>query len=345
MTEEQRLRRAIGLLCDWYHTAHRSLPWRSSHTYYHVWVSEVMLQQTRVQAVIPYYERFMAALPSVQALAAVPEDQLMKLWEGLGYYSRARNLQKAAQIICRQYGGEMPRTSEELRKLPGIGSYTAGAIASIAGNEVCPAVDGNVLRVMSRLLARSWDIKAQKIKRQAEQELLAVLLPNYPGDCNQALMELGAMICLPNGVPLCAECPIRSLCLAFAQEKQKILPVKIAKKPRPVECRVVYLLWKDGRIALKKRPSAGLLAGMWEFPNFLAEEDAEQKLGVTLQRQEPLPAAKHVFTHLEWKLTGVCAQTLEDGYFTWVSPKQLEQEIALPSAFRVYRSIALQKEA
>ena len=344
MTQEQQLlTQALDALCGWYRAGHRDLPWRRSPTPYHVWVSEIMLQQTRVQAVLPYYERFMAALPTVQALAEAPEEQLMKLWEGLGYYSRARNLQKAARLVCTQYGGEMPRTREELLMLPGIGPYTAGAVASIAGGQVCPAVDGNVLRVMSRLFAREWDIKAPQTRRQAEQEIAAAMPHDRPGDCNQALMELGAMVCLPNGAPLCQSCPVRMLCAANARGLQQTLPRKTPKKPRPVEHRVVYLIWRDGRIALRKRPSAGLLAGLWEFPNLLEGEDARQQFGISLFDERPLCSARHVFTHREWRMTGVAAQTQDGGCFTWVTPRQLEQDVALPSAFRAYRTIALQQ--
>lgn len=341
MTEQARLQQALELLTAWYGAGHRDLPWRRTPEPYHVWVSEIMLQQTRVQAVIPYYTRFMAALPSIPALAEAPEEQLLKLWEGLGYYSRVRNLQKAARVICTEYGGEMPRTYEELLALPGIGPYTAGAIASIACGQVCAAVDGNVLRVLSRLFAREWDIKAQAVKRQAEREIAAQMPRHAPGDCNQALMELGAVVCLPNGAPLCGSCPIAALCLAKQRGAQQQLPVKAPKKARPVENRVVCLLWKDGRVALRKRPNSGLLAGLWEFPNFLDGEDMQEQLGVTVADVRPLRAAKHIFTHLEWHMTGVQAETADSGYYTWVTPTQLEQEVALPSAFRAYRAIAL----
>lgn len=344
MTEQERLKQALELLTAWYHVGHRDLPWRRTPEPYHVWVSEIMLQQTRVQAVIPYYTRFMAALPSIPALAEAPEEQLLKLWEGLGYYSRVRNLQKAARVICTEYGGEMPRTYEELLALPGIGPYTAGAIASIACGQVCAAVDGNVLRVLSRLFAREWDIKAQAVKRQAEREIAAQMPRHAPGDCNQALMELGAVVCLPNGAPLCESCPIAALCLAKKRGVQQQLPIKAPKKARPVENRVVCLLWKDGRLALRKRPNSGLLAGLWEFPNFLDGEDMQEQLGVTVADVRPLRAAKHIFTHLEWHMSGVQAETADSGYYTWVTPAQLEQEIALPSAFRVYRAIALKED-
>ncbi|MDO4175440.1 MAG: A/G-specific adenine glycosylase [Eubacteriales bacterium] len=343
MTESEQLKLALEALCVWYWNGHRDLPWRRTKEPYPVWVSEIMLQQTRVQAVIPYYERFMRALPTVQALAEVPEEQLLKLWEGLGYYTRARSLQKAARMVCEQYKGEMPCTYDVLLTLPGIGPYTAGAVASIAGGQKCPAVDGNVLRVLSRLFAREWDIKAQAVKRQAERELLEAMPEAYPGDCNQALMELGAMVCLPNGEPLCGSCPVAVYCTARERGIQKLLPVKASKKIRSVERRVVCLLWKDGRLALRKRPEKGLLANLWEFPNFLEGEDIQDQLGVAVRDVTPLRAAKHIFTHLEWHMTGVEAQTNDSGYFTWVSPEQLEHEIALPSAFRAYRSIALRK--
>ena len=343
MTEQQRLTGAIGALCIWYQKGHRDLPWRRQPTPYHVWISEIMLQQTRVQAVIPYYERFLHALPTVQALAEVPEEQLMKLWEGLGYYRRASNLQKAARVVCQQYDGIMPSSYEQLLALPGIGPYTAGAVSSIAGGEARPAVDGNVLRVMSRLLARDWDITAQAVKKQAERELLPVIPQDCPGDCNQALMELGAMVCVPNGAPLCDACPIASLCAAHEQGTELQFPHKKPKKKRPAEQRIVYLLWNNGRIALRKRPGNGLLANLWEFPHILCGEQAEQELGVSFTEIRKLPPAKHIFTHLEWHMTGVWAETTETGYFTWVTPQQLEEEIALPHAFRAYRSIALQK--
>lgn len=343
MTEQQRLAQALDALCTWYRKSHRDLPWRRTTDPYPIWISEIMLQQTRVQAVIPYFERFIRAVPTVQALAEIPDEQLLKLWEGLGYYTRARSLQKAARMVCDQYDGSMPCTREELITLPGIGPYTAGAVASIAGGQCCPAVDGNVLRVLSRIFVREWDIKAQAVKRQAEQELQDVLPEDCAGDCNQALMELGATVCLPKGMPLCDVCPIASLCLAREQDKQQELPVKAPKKVRPVENRIVCLLWNNGRIALHKRPSKGLLANLWEFPNFLQGEELQEQLGVTVTEMHPLRHAKHVFTHLEWHMAGVEAHTTEGGTFTWVSPQELEQAIALPSAFRVYRAIALKK--
>ena len=342
MTQQETVKQALRRLCVWYQQGHRDLPWRHTRDPYAVWISEIMLQQTRVQAVIPYYERFMRELPTVQALAEVPEEQLLKLWEGLGYYSRARNLQKAARTVCAEFDGCMPCDRDALLTLSGIGAYTAGAVASIAGGQCCPAVDGNVLRVLSRLFARDWDITSQKVKRQAEQELQPAMPRACPGDCNQALMELGAMVCVPNGAPDCMHCPLADLCEAQKTHRQLDFPVKKPKKARPIERRVVYIIWKDGRIAVRKRPKQGLLANLWEFPHVLEGEDAQQAFGIVLTRQKPLRRAKHVFTHLEWHMTGVQAQTTDGGMFTWVTPQQLEQEIARPSAFRVYRTIALE---
>ena len=329
-------------LLPWYAEHHRILPWRENREPYRVWLSEIMLQQTRVEAVKGYYARFLQQLPTVAALAEASEETLLKLWEGLGYYSRVRNLQKAARQIMEKHGGRFPQTYDEVRALAGVGAYTAGAICSICFGQPTPAVDGNVLRVLSRLFARDWDITSQKVKQLAEQELQPAMPCACPGDCNQALMELGAMICVPNGAPDCAHCPLADLCEAQKTHRQLDFPVKKPKKARPIERRVVYIIWKDGRIAVRKRPKQGLLANLWEFPHVLEGEDAQQTFGIALTQQKPLRRAKHVFTHLEWHMTGVQAQTSDGGTFTWVTPQQLEQEIALPSAFRVYRTIALQ---
>ena len=340
MTEQQRLHAAAVHLLRWYDASRRILPWRELPTPYRVWVSEIMLQQTRVEAVKPYYERFLAALPTVQALAEAPEEQLMKLWEGLGYYSRVRNLQKAALVVCEQYGGELPHTSAELVKLPGIGPYTAGAIASIACGEVCTAVDGNVLRVISRILARDWDIKSNAVKQDVTGLVQQMIPSDRPGDFNQALMELGAIVCLPNGAPDCAHCPWHDLCLTREQGRQDEIPKKSAKKARPVEQRTVYLLFCDGKVALRRRPEKGLLAGLWEFPNVL--EGQSPDFGVALLEQTEGKRAKHIFSHVEWHMRGVTACVEQpDRAFYWATAQELREDIALPSAFRVYRTEAL----
>lgn len=301
-----------------------------------------MLQQTRVQAVIPYYHRFLSLFPDVAALAQAPEEQLLKAWEGLGYYSRARNLQKAARTVCAEFDGRMPCDRDALLTLSGIGAYTAGAVASIAGGQCCPAVDGNVLRVLSRLFARDWDITSQKVKRLAEQELQPAMPCACPGDCNQALMELGAMICVPNGAPDCVHCPLADLCEAQKTHRQLVFRSKSQKKR--VRLSGVWCI-SFGKTA--ELPCASVRSkGFWQIcGNFLMcwrERTAQQTFGIALTQQKPLRRAKHVFTHLEWHMTGVQAQTSDGGTFTWVTPQQLEQEIALPSAFRVYRTIALQ---
>ena len=340
MEDRELLGRVPELLLAWYDGNARVLPWREDPSPYRVWVSEIMLQQTRVEAVKPYYERFLAALPTVADLAAVPEERLLKLWEGLGYYNRARNLQKAARLVVEQYGGELPGEWEALRRLPGVGDYTAGAIASIAFGKRATAVDGNVLRVTARLLHRRDNILDPKVKRRVEEELLEILPPRV-GDFNQALMELGALVCLPGGAPLCGRCPLSSLCRACALGDQESLPVKAKAKPRRVEERTVFLVFCGGRAALRRRPETGLLSGLWELPQVpgkLSREEAEEQLRqwglrpVTSLCQTP--PAKHVFTHVEWRMTGYLLTVSGDGprEFLWADREALEG-LAVPSAF------------
>lgn len=266
MEDQELLAQLPELLLRWYDQSARVLPWREDPTPYRVWVSEIMLQQTRVEAVRPYYERFLEAFPTVEALAGAPEDRLLKQWEGLGYYNRARNLRRAAQVIVERYGGQVPASFEELRSLPGIGDYTAGAVASIAFQIPVPAVDGNVLRVISRVLCRYDNILDPRVKRRTERELRQVL-PQRVGDFNQSLMELGALVCLPGGPPKCLVCPLRQVCRGRAQGVAEELPMKAKAKPRRREDRTVFLLVsREGRLALSRRPDQGLLAGLWELP-------------------------------------------------------------------------------
>jgi len=329
-------------LLQWYRENARVLPWRSDPTPYHVWLSEIMLQQTRVAAVLDYYRRFLEAAPTVAALAALPEERLLKLWEGLGYYNRARNLQKAARQIMEDFGGVFPNTYENIRSLSGVGDYTAGAIASIAFGLPVPAVDGNVLRVVARISGNEDDISAPATKKKVMEALARILPVNSPGDFNQALMELGAMVCLPNGAPLCERCPVQGSCAAFLQGRTGELPVKAAKKPRKVEARTVWLIFHDGKVALRQRPARGLLAGLWEFPNELSGTDLLEARGI-----EPLSdafgcTAKHVFTHIEWHMTARVVEaadgTLPDGW-VWADPGELERVYALPSAFKGVRHL------
>ena len=335
-------------LVTWYHQYKRSLPWRDFPTPYRVWVSEIMLQQTRVDPAIPYFERFVSTLPDIAALANADEETVLKLWEGLGYYSRVRNLQKAARIVQNEYGGVLPSDPASLLKLPGIGEYTAGAIASIAYQVPAPAVDGNVLRVISRLTADDSDIAETATKRAMQEKLVAILPQDRPGDFNQALMDLGATVCLPNGAPLCDRCPLAALCEAKRQGLTEELPKK-AKKQAPVsEEKTVFLLVFEDKLALQKRPENGLLAGLWEFPNLPQKvsvkkaADALKEWGFTATNLRALPKSKHVFTHKIWNMSGICAEvseTLPD--FTWVSAKELLDTYTLPTAFRAYQNAAL----
>ena len=333
-------------LLAWYDAGHRDLPWRRTRDPYCIWLSEIMLQQTRVEAVIPYYERFLQTCPDVAALAAADEQTYLKLWEGLGYYSRVRNLHKAAQVICDTYGGEIPADHAALLALPGIGDYTAGAIASIAFGIPEPAVDGNVLRVVARLTGDERPIDDSKVKRDMRAQVAAVLPHDRPGAFNQAMMELGATVCIPNGAPRCGDCPVAHLCRAFHEESWPRLPVRTPKKARTVVHRTVLLPRFDGLVGLCRRPESGLLARMWELPAF--EEPLEpdalcarlDELGWQVDDLRSLRPAKHVFTHIEWHMTGyyVTLRAPADG-LTWVTPGQLRGEYALPSAFRAFLQV------
>lgn len=335
-------------LLHWFWANHRVLPFRSDPTPYHVWVSEIMLQQTRVSAAVPYYERFVQELPDIPALAACEEERLLKLWEGLGYYSRVRNLQKAARIVCEQYGGQLPGDLAALKKLPGIGDYTAGAIASIGFGIPAPAVDGNVLRVFARLYNDEGDIMQPAVKAATTQKVMAQQPAEAPGDFNQALMELGALVCTP-GQPDCAACPLQALCLGCQSGNPARLPQKAPKKARK-KCELTLCLAQDaaGRWLLQKRGEQGVLAGLWQ-PPVLAEEALDEKKALTaaqkllpaavLLKEKPLKA-KHIFTHLEWHMTAYvmaapCTPPPEG--CVWASPAQLEQEYTLPGAFKTLR--------
>ena len=331
-----------GLL-DWYHDHRRTLPWRSDPTPYHVWVSEIMLQQTRVAAVLDYYARFMNALPSVSDLAGVEEDVLLKLWQGLGYYNRARNLQKAAKVVMEQYNGTFPGTYEELIQLPGIGDYTAGAIASIAFGQAVPAVDGNVLRVLARITGDEGDITRPDTKKRIRQLISDTMPRSLPGDYNQALMELGALVCLPNGAPDCEHCPVRALCTAALEGRTAELPVKKAKAARKVESRRVYLIFREGKVALRRRPKGGLLARLWEFPNELTGDEPE--IGNHLTLLEEGPKGKHIFTHREWHMeSGIYrAETAElPESWVWAGAEELNEVYAVPNAFDPFKPAVLQ---
>ena len=329
------------LLLPWYELNKRELPWRQDREPYHVWLSEIMLQQTRVEAVKGYYERFLRRLPTVEDLAEADPEELNKLWEGLGYYSRVRNLQKAAKQIV-ELGG-FPKEHKEILKLAGIGDYTAGAIGSICFELPTPAVDGNVLRVCSRLTADFSPID----KPQTKKDLTAALAKVYPkgrcGDFTQALMELGATVCVPNGAPKCESCPLAHICLAHRDGLAGELPVKTPKKPRKQEDMTVFVLECDGSFALNKRADTGLLAGLWEFPHVPGTLDAEAALEQLnlwgIQPQELLRSSDkiHIFTHIQWNMHGWYIRCKNTASFVWAKERELDDIYALPTAFRQFR--------
>lgn len=297
-------------LLQWYDNNRRILPWREDPTPYHVWVSEIMLQQTRVEAVKPFYERFLSALPDVKALAECEEDRLMKLWEGLGYYNRVRNMQKAAKTIMLEYQGKIPSQYGQLLSLSGIGSYTAGAIASIAYQIPVPAVDGNVLRVITRLTMDQGDILKQSVKKRIEEEIKKIIPPNRPGDFNQALIELGAIVCVPNGEPKCEECPLSSTCIGKKEGRMMEFPKKQTKKPRKIEEKTILVIQESDKVAIHKREKTGLLAGLYELPNIEGHLPAKEVLEFLKEKDyvplriQSLGVAKHIFSHVEWRMVG-----------------------------------------
>lgn len=331
-----------ALLLPWYQENRRSLPWREDRQAYHIWISEIMLQQTRVEAVKGYYARFLEELPTIEALARCDDEKLHKLWEGLGYYSRVRNLKKAAQMIMEQYGGVFPSTYREILKLPGIGAYTAGAIGSIAFNLPTPAVDGNVLRVCARLTEDASPIDLPDT-REKVREALERIYPENAGDFTQALMELGATLCGPNWKPRCEGCPCASLCLACQAGTAEALPVKSPKKPKRQEDRTVFVFSCEGYYALSKRPPSGLLAGLWEFPNVPGKLELPQALeaaegmGVRPRNLLRQVERKHIFTHIQWNLRGFYIEVSErGGRFQWFSGGEIRSQAALPTAFRQF---------
>ena len=328
-------------LLMWFDKNKRELPWRRDIEPYHVWISEIMLQQTRIEAVMRYSTRFMDTLPDVESLSRVPDDTLMKLWEGLGYYSRARNLKKAALHIMQDCGGQFPRTYAELIKLPGIGEYTAGAIASICFNEKVPAVDGNVLRVITRIKGSRENILLPQTKKAVSEELRTIM-PRHAGAFNEALMELGELICLPNGAPLCDRCPLQPYCTACHKNLTAEIPVRIKKTKRKAEDRTVFLLrTPDGRLAIEKRPDSGLLSGLYQLPNVDGfHSDAELKKTLSAWNLSPVSLrfikdAKHVFTHIDWYMKGYAAEVeAPNDRFLWVTEEELQFAYPLPTAFK-----------
>jgi len=364
MIENLEFRTLTEPLLNWYEENKRELPWRKDATPYKVWISEIMLQQTRVEAVKPFFARFTNRLPDVAALAECPEDELLKLWEGLGYYNRVRNMQKAAIEVVQQYEGELPADYKALLNLKGVGSYTAGAIASIAYQIPVPAVDGNVLRILTRVADDDTDIMKASFRKQVEEQLAAYMQSEEfdsanSGTFNQALMELGATVCVPNGAPNCEQCPWKEMCLAKARDRILKLPVKSKEKERRIEKRTVFVVRDGERVIIRKRPKKGLLAGLYELPNVEGHMTQEEALayikGLNFSpiRIQKLPEAKHIFSHVEWQMKGYAIliedpeQTMEpmsvkseathtEENFLYVEAATSEQKYAIPAAFAAY---------
>lgn len=346
------LKTVLPLVADFFLAEGRDLPWRADRDPYHVWLSEIMLQQTRVEAVIPYYERFLSVFPTVDALAAADDDTLFKCWEGLGYYARARNLRRAAQAVVSL--GHFPRDYEGLLALPGVGEYTAGAVGSICFGLPTPAVDGNVLRILARLFAVTEEITSPPVKKAARAALAAA----YPsGDTSaavtQGLMEIGQRFCLPNGAPKCEGCPLLSFCKVGKEGGYESIPARAVKKARKIQKRTVLLLLSEGengpRFVLRKRPDEGLLAGLWEFPNtegVLSEEEAvayAEELGFLPTGAVASVSATHIFTHLEWHMSSFLlpiGDTLPDG-FVLASAADMKKRFPIASAFRAFKNYIL----
>ena len=329
-------------LPEWFDRNARDLPWRENRDPYRVWVSEIMLQQTRVEAVRGYYARFLQAFPTVSDLANAQEDTLFKLWEGLGYYSRARNLHRAAKQIVSDFGGVFPERYADIRALPGIGDYTAGAIASICFEQPRAAVDGNVLRVTARFSADDTPVDDPSHKKK----ITALLEEVYPsGSCGkftQSLMELGATVCTPRA-PRCGECPLQDVCRGYRLGTAAALPVKKPKRDKKHVRKTVFLLWCGDRLALSRRAASGLLGGMWEFPNVDVPLDAEKALrmaemfGVQPETLLSQVNRTHVFTHIVWEMTGYSVQcAVPDPRYTWKTLGEIRAETALPTAFRIF---------
>ncbi len=337
-------------LLEWYEKNKRDLPWRRNVSPYRVWVSEIMLQQTRVEAVKPFFERFLSRLPDIKALAECPEDELLKLWEGLGYYNRVRNMQKAAIQIMENYNGEMPADYEKLLALKGIGSYTAGAIASIAYQIPAPAVDGNVLRILTRVAEDDTDIMKASFRKQVEECLTDYMRSetfdkSKSGAFNQALMELGATVCVPNGAPNCEVCPWNLMCQGRKKNRISELPVKSKAKERRIEKRTILVLRDGTQVAIRKRPKKGLLAGLYELPNVEGHLSSEEilmqvkEMNLAPLRIQKLPDSKHIFSHVEWQMQGYAVlieEPEQESGLIFVEAQTSEEKYAIPAAFAAY---------
>lgn len=344
MEEIELMKKMREPVIQWYQKNKRKLPWRKEKNPYHIWISEIMLQQTRIEAVKQYYERFLEQLPTIEDLANVEEEKLLKLWEGLGYYNRARNLKKAAEIMQEQYKNQMPTTYEELIQLPGIGEYTAGAISSIAYDEQVPAVDGNVLRVLSRVVGSKRDVLEDKTKKEFTEKLKKII-PKQAGDFNEGLMELGELVCIPKGNPLCKDCPLQKICVAKDKNLTDLIPIRNQKIKRKKENITVFLLECEGKVAIRKRPKTGLLANMYEFPN-ISKKMVKQEIEKVLQdwnliisnEIEKIGIYHHIFSHIEWNMVGYKIKVMNcNEEFIWVKKSDILERYPIPGAFVPFR--------
>ncbi len=325
-------------LIEWYQENKRDLPWRRNTTAYGTWISEMMCQQTRIETVIPYYERFMKRFPTIEDLAKASMDEVLKLWQGLGYYARARNILKAAQMIVRDFNGIFPNTYNDVLSLPGIGNYTAGAILSIAYDLPYAAIDGNALRVLTRYMASTKDISLEETKKYFKKEVEGYSIEHF-GVFNQAVMDLGAMVCLPNDKPKCEQCPLAQICLAHIQHEELSYPVKSKQVQKKIEEYTLFLIEIDDQILLHKRDAKGLLAGLYEFKNesgHLSIEEVRSKFKENLIRISPGPTKGHIFTHKKWIMYSYFLKLSDYSLGKneiFCSRKQIEQEISIPQAF------------
>ena len=324
----------VELILDWYLENKRALPWRKDKDPYHIWISEIMLQQTRIEVVIDYYQRFVKKIPSIHALSNISEDELLKLWEGLGYYSRARNLKKAAEKIMKDFDGHFPENYDAILSLPGIGEYTAGAIASICYNQKEVAIDGNVMRVYCRVNNLDLDVSLAKTKKEIG-EALKKILPEDSGDFNQGIMELGEVICIPGGTPKCQQCPLQYQCLAHLKNREYLIPRHKNKTKTPEEEYTLFLLKCRDKIAIRKR-NTGLLKNMYEFPNekgFLTYDEVKEIIPYILNIKLSITNT-HIFTHKKWYMNSyMITVEKEFGDYLWLPISEIEKNYAIPTAF------------
>jgi len=337
----------IDLLLKWYEKNKRDLPWRHTTDSYKIWISEVMLQQTRVEAVKFYYERFINRLPTIKDLAVVDDDTLLKLWEGLGYYSRARNLKACAKTIMNEKLDNLPSDEKSLKKLPGIGPYTTGAILSIAYQKCVPAIDGNVMRILSRVYEDKRDLLKKKVQEEYKTLLQKLMKKGKTREFTEGFIELGALVCLPNGAPKCTECPFKNICLSYKHQTMLEYPIKKTPTKRKIVNKTVYVLEYNKTYAIAKRKNDGLLKGLYELPNMdeaLEEEALKnvlEKKNICIKEIQKLGKFKHIFSHIEWHMNAYIVEcNNKDKTFSYHTKKEIEEDYSLPTAFqKVFRTI------